>query len=105
MPHHCCEPGCTQDSSGRVAGEPVSFHSFPKDEKLHRELIVKIRRDEGEEFRVGDSTKVCSIHFEEEYFSTGARRRAEEKKATSIKWKNLKKDAVPTLFRRSTNQR
>ena len=54
MPHHYCVPGCTQNSSGSVAGGPVSFHSFPKDEKLHREWIVKIRCDEGEEFRVVD---------------------------------------------------
>ena len=98
MPHHCCVPGCTQNSGAKVAGDPVSFHSFPKDEKLRREWIVKIRRDEGKYFQINESTKVCSIHFEEKCFSSAHRRREDEKKITSIKRRNLNKDALPTVF-------
>ena len=40
-----------------------SFHSFPKDDKVKKEWIVKIRRDPGINFTVNKHTKVCSEHF------------------------------------------
>ena len=45
---HCCVPQCNNDSS------LLSFHRFPKkEEQLGANWIVKIRRDNSENFKVG----------------------------------------------------
>ena len=76
----------------------LSFYSFPKDQKLAREWIVKIRRDIGPHFQVNEHTKVCSLHFEANAYCSGTRKRPEEKKLTSLTHRKLKRDAVPTKF-------
>jgi hypothetical protein len=54
---HCCVVFCTGDSRYkdiyyRNTGKSLHFHKFPTDEKLRREWIVAIRRDEGINFKV-----------------------------------------------------
>ncbi|KAH8021437.1 hypothetical protein HPB51_015617 [Rhipicephalus microplus] len=57
-------PGDSLQSSGECAAAVgVSFHRFPKDAMIYKKWIVAIKRDEGPEFQVGKSTKVCSKHF------------------------------------------
>ena len=46
MPRHCCVPGCNQNSGCKVYGDPVSFHSFPKDVNLQCKWVMKIREVE-----------------------------------------------------------
>ena len=50
--YHCCVPRCNGDS--RYHSE-LKFHRLPgrgRDEKLRKEWLVKIRRDEGPDFKV-----------------------------------------------------
>lgn len=50
--YHCCVPLCNGDSRYH---EDLRFHRIPgrtKDEKLKKEWLVKIRRDEGPDFKV-----------------------------------------------------
>ncbi|XP_062619905.1 uncharacterized protein LOC134281457 [Saccostrea cucullata] len=58
---HCCVPLCNGDSRQDFT---LSFHRFPKDATLRKKWIVKIRRDEGPDFQITDSTFVCSRHFD-----------------------------------------
>ena len=66
--NYCCVPLC-RNSSGqreereRLGLQKISFHSFPKDDKMKKEWFVKIRRDPGINFTVNKHTKVCSEHF------------------------------------------
>ena len=46
---HCCVPLCNSDSR---YDNFIHFHKIPKDTALKKQWIVKIRRDEGEHFKV-----------------------------------------------------
>lgn len=46
---HCCVPGCTNDARYK---KNISFFTFPVEDKLRNEWIVKILRDEGRYFKV-----------------------------------------------------
>ncbi|KAH8018836.1 hypothetical protein HPB51_012790 [Rhipicephalus microplus] len=63
MPVHCCVPLCKQRGVTDSDGSKVSFHRFPKDAMIYKKWIVAIKRDEGPEFQIGKSMKVCSKHF------------------------------------------
>ncbi|CAE1159863.1 unnamed protein product [Acanthosepion pharaonis] len=90
MAHHCCVPLCKNDA--RYDREKLlSFHSFPKDEKLRKEWTVKIRRDEGPLFRIRKHTKVCSAHF-----------KASDFKRTLTGRRDLRKGAIPSIFKWTT---
>ena len=91
--HHCCVPGCTSNSSTE---ETISFYSLSKDRALAREWIVKLHRDVGANLLVNEHTKVCSLRFEADAYSSGSRRQPDEKELTSITCSKLKRDAVPT---------
>ena len=63
---HCCVPGC---SNRRDKHPDLSFHTFPLgNEALRKRWIAGIRRDEGADFKVTQSTVVCSIHFASDDF-------------------------------------
>ena len=57
---------------------------------------MKFCRDVGANFPVNEHTKVCSLHVEADTYSSGSRRRPDEKKLTSVTLSKLKRDAVPT---------
>lgn len=63
MPSYCCVPKCSQFGYLDVHGGHVSFFNFPKDAILRKKWIHAIRRDEGKNFTIVKSTKVCSLHF------------------------------------------
>lgn len=63
MPTYCCVPKCTQTGYLDDNGRPVSFFNFPKDLILRKKWIHAIRREEGKDFTIVKSTKVCSLHF------------------------------------------
>jgi len=73
---YCCVPDCKNSScremERKLLGLPkLSFHSFPKDEAMVRKWIIKIKQDLGPDFKLNDSTRVCSAHFTpDDYFST-----------------------------------
>ena len=61
--YHCCVPQCNGDSRYH---EDLHFHRIPgraKDEKLRKGWLVKIRRDEGPEFKVFNRDIRFSKHF------------------------------------------
>lgn len=63
MPTHCCVPDCTKKGYRDDEGAKISFFIFPKDSSLRKRWIHAIRRDEGRNFSIKESTKVCSRHF------------------------------------------
>ncbi|KAH8033808.1 hypothetical protein HPB51_016263 [Rhipicephalus microplus] len=66
----------------------VSFHRFPKDAMIYKKWIVAIKKDEGPEFQVGKSTKVCSKHFRSSDFIPSV-----------VSGRSLLRDsAVPSVF-------
>jgi hypothetical protein len=72
----------------------VSYFPFPKDAKLRKQWIIKIRRDEEECFEIKPHTKVCSLHFlpsDYEYFPFSGKRFLYEGKIPTVFdcWKNV----------------
>jgi len=70
----------------------LSFHSFPSVKTDKGKLwIAKIRRDPGRNFKVNQTTKVCSLHFTvDDYISGDA--------SIHAKRRVLKASAVPSIF-------
>lgn len=69
MPHHCCVPHCTSNST--KTDQELSFHTFPRDPVISKKWIVAIRRDVGIDFRINKETRVCSLHFDKtDYYPT-----------------------------------
>lgn len=84
----CCVPLCTKP--GYVldnTGQKVTFHKFPQAEHLKKTWFIKIRRDEGDKFRVGKSTRICSRHFQPSDFITTLKGR-----------RFIKTGAIPSKF-------
>lgn len=79
---HCCVPLC---SASAKFNSSLSFHEFPKDGKIRRRWIVKVRR---EDLTIGHHTRVCSRHF----LSVDVNKPAEGGK------RRLIPGAVPVLF-------
>ncbi|KAH7957949.1 hypothetical protein HPB51_028063 [Rhipicephalus microplus] len=78
----------TPTGNFHAATDKVSFHRFPKDAMIYKKWIVAIKRDEGPEFQVGKSTKVCSKHFRSSDFIPSV-----------VSGRSLLRDsAVPSVF-------
>ena len=63
MPH-CMVPGCA-NGSRKTKGIPVSYHRLPKDEKMRKIWLNKIRRDNPPQAK---SCYVCSMHLARKMF-------------------------------------
>ena len=87
MPTHCCVPGCTKKGYREEHGSKVSYFQFPREKIVKKKWIQAIRRDEGKDFKISDSTKVCSRHF-----------RNEDLKKTLAGKICLKPGAIPSIF-------
>ena len=87
MPTHCCVPGCTKEGYREEHGSKVSYFQFPREKIVKKKWIQAIRRDEGKDFKISDSTKVCSRHF-----------RNEDLKTTLAGKICLKPGALPSIF-------
>ncbi|XP_039253345.2 THAP domain-containing protein 2-like [Styela clava] len=86
---HCCVTLCNGDS--RYSPD-LSFHSFPKNEKMKRAWIHSIRRDPGKHFQITPSTRVCGNHFRPEdiYETPSGRRRLHHNSVPSkFSWTKL----------------
>ncbi|CAL1262302.1 unnamed protein product [Larinioides sclopetarius] len=57
----CCVFGCDE----KFIKGPVTFHCFPKDENRRKIWENKLKR---ENFKVMNSTMICSNHFSEDCF-------------------------------------
>ena len=90
---HCCVPGC---SNRREKRSDLSFHPFPAQEDRRKRCVVAVRRDEGEDFRITDSTVVCGEHFTLDSYHSPAL--AFTTQPGSRVSRRLKNDAVPTVF-------
>ena len=73
------------------------FIVFPKKREQKDRWISKIRRDEGEYFAVTENTRICSKHFCEDDYTVN-----EDGKGKKVV---LKKGAVPTVFKWSSEKR
>uniref|UniRef100_G3MTP4 THAP-type domain-containing protein n=1 Tax=Amblyomma maculatum TaxID=34609 RepID=G3MTP4_AMBMU len=81
--------GCTSlPGKGNIDSKSVSFHGFPTDPALYKKWIIAIRKDEGANFTVGKSTKVCSKHFRETDYVPGV----------ASGYRLLRDTAVPSVF-------
>ena len=87
MPTHCCVPGCVKKGYSDEDGNKVSYFIFPVEKGLRKKWIHAIRRDEGKDFQIKPTTKVCSRHFREN----------DIKKTLAGKFQ-LRAGAVPSLF-------
>ena len=67
IPTHCCVPECIKKGYREEDGSKVSYFQFPIKKMLKKKWIQAIRRDEGKDFKISESTKVCSRHFRKEY--------------------------------------
>ena len=94
MPHNFSVPFCNATSK---KNKNLRFHRFPKKRELKDQWIAEIRRDEGDYFAVTENTRVCSKHFCEEDYKV-----SEDGKDKKIV---LKKGAVPTIFKWSSEKR
>jgi len=68
--YYCCVPLCKNSSAMRADREhlglpKISFHSFPNNNAVKKEWIIKIKRDK---FKIMKDTKICSVHFVPEDF-------------------------------------
>jgi len=64
MPTHCCVPLCTRKGyCEEETREKVSYFKFPTQEKTRKQWIHAIWRDEGKDFQISSTTKVCLRHF------------------------------------------
>ena len=51
------------------AGRVLSYHSFPLSSELRKHWLVALRRDQGANSRVSESTVLCSEHFLRKIFT------------------------------------
>ncbi len=87
----CCVPDCNTPGYVIEDNKSVTFHVLPKDEKLLKIWIVKIKRDIGPLFQVTHHTKICSRHFTDSDF-----------RITFGGKKYIKPSAVPSIFMRES---
>ena len=86
MPKSCAVYQCSATSENE---KNRSFHQFPKDPKLRRAWIARIRR---EGYNPSASSYVCSFHFSEEDFNKGTSSIAPQE----FKKKTLRKGSIPS---------
>ena len=65
--HYCCVPDCKNSSSNKKVQDDsghVSYHAFPNVQSVKgKHWIKRIRCDQGNNFVVNSTTKICSEHF------------------------------------------
>ena len=98
----CCVPMC--DITGYIVEQntKITFHKLPqgkspKQNKLMKTWLHKIRRDPGPNFKISKYTTICSRHFHESDFSVTKKGR-----------RFVKKEATPSIFpwtKRSPNEK
>ena len=85
---YCCFPLCDQKGSTSLNSEKVGFFSILTERHLREQWLHAIPREPGKHFSVTDSTKVCSLHFNDEH----------HKKSFGIGRLTYVEGAVPSVF-------
>ncbi|XP_033469498.1 THAP domain-containing protein 6-like [Epinephelus lanceolatus] len=65
MPVFCAAYGCNNRRNNDTRSRGITFHKFPKDEKLRSQWEVVLRR---KGFTATESSKLCSKHFKPNEF-------------------------------------
>ena len=86
----CAAINCTNNSKTKV-----STFKFPRDQKLKREWLIKMKR---ESFTLTKHSRVCAEHFTEDSFEQNIAVRSLLGPAFKPRRLVLKRDAVPTIF-------
>jgi len=90
MPH-CVAFGCSKQAKNRK-DTSISFHIFPKDDRLRRAWIQAVGRTS-----LPKNPRLCSEHFDADCFEDTVRLQTEL--LGSCPWKRkLKPEAIPTIF-------
>lgn len=87
MPTHCCVLLCTKKGYCEEETGEVSYFKFPTDEGLRKLWIHAIQRDDGKNFQISNTNKVCSRHF-----------KPDDLKKSFNGVVSLRKGAVPSVF-------
>ena len=88
---YCAAYGCKNDSRKINVKDSVSYHRFPKDEKLLREWLAKIACAD---FTPTEESRPCSQHFEPHCYKRDLKA---ELLGLPEKY-DSKPDAIPTVF-------
>ena len=95
----CCASGCKIKYRSQKTSNKISVFRFPKDPLLKQKWISAIP---GKNWAVNDSTKICALHFEKNYFITdsidGNSRRHNKRNSKALKQACLNPNAVPHIF-------
>ena len=92
---YCSAVGCNNDSRYVGKKQGVSYHRFPSDVSRIKEWLAKISREDLTIADINKDSRVCSVHFEPECYERDLKAELLEIKSTK---RNLKTDAVPTIF-------
>lgn len=89
----CAIYGCSVNNKKKTYNGEISFHSFPKQQKMCKQWIFLCRRKD----KINTKTaRICCKHFEESDFVPV--NPFYEQYGLTLKAKRLKEDAVPSLL-------
>ena len=90
MPRTCVAVGC---NSRYRKGSDISFHRFPRDEKITKEWVVRLKRGGG--WKPTKASHVCSKHFTSDCYESSVN----ISRDLGVPWqRHLQSTAVPTIF-------
>ncbi len=92
MTTRCAVPNCNSCSE---AGNGITWHSFPRDGDLLQKWICSIPRSD---WLPTKWSKLCSVHFEDDCFTTDNQDSNKYRKKAPVQKRRLKKGSVPTIF-------
>ena len=108
MPSECAAPNC-REYTGKE--NPLSFHSFPKDQRVCQQWLQKLKRDEFDSkgrlkpWKPNKHSVLCSKHFlledftlKTQLFMKGSIDLGPNNQVKHGYKKELKPDAVPSIF-------
>ena len=97
MPDRCFVPHCHSGTPGFKSSCKVAFFGAPKDPSLFQIWNTNIPRGD---LCLSSTSKVCSLHFEEDDVVKGQHFKGKDGKDMFFPWNNwrLKDGAVPRLF-------
>ncbi|XP_019863897.1 PREDICTED: THAP domain-containing protein 10-like [Amphimedon queenslandica] len=96
MPNRCVAYGCSNTSS-----KSISVFHFPKNDALRKKWTEQVKRTRAEWKGPTRNSVFCSEHFTQDCFEVGKRMCKSFGLETTAK---LKKDAVPTSFKRKLTE-
>ncbi len=92
MASKCAVPNCKSVSE---AGNGITWHYFPKDQKILQEWIRNIPRSD---WMPTKWSQICSLHFTPDCFTMESQDTNKYRKKTEVQKQIIRKGSVPTLF-------